>query len=419
MSSHTLSFETQNIKQKAREAFEHLERSEVVNLDEEQISNLTRVKKVINVLRLKLDSVDPDLLSLDIITNLANYLNNIYAECVAFCSNKNFGHISNASSYLDQLLNTARLQIVLGSDSDHAAAANAVTSSHEKSLELLRKCTESISELKVRVDEYHQATEQGRVRLQEHDKGIETQKLRLDQAIANFQQQFSAQEAQRTAEFSANINNFLQQFAASQKEFSGKFEQALVNQTDEFKIHLIGVKDQSTEHQNFLDKRKSEVDEMFGAIGQGLRAGHFAKTADTERSSANLFRWISLGLMTAMIVAAGFTYYYSLTHGEIDWKVLLLRFGTTIVIAIPAVYAAQESSKHRDREKKLRKLHLELASIDSYLALLPLDTQHKLKSDLTAKFFGQVDLEIKDSDLTKNPLFDLIKITLENLTKSK
>lgn len=123
--------------------------------------------------------------------------------------------------------------------------------------------------------------------------------------------------------------------------------------------------------------------------------------------------------MTAMIIAAGFTYYYSLTHSEIDWKMLLIRFGTTIVIAIPAVYAAQESSKHRDREKRLRKLHLELASIDAYLSLLPIETQYRLKEELTAKFFGQTELETKDADVSKHALFELIRGAVENLTKAR
>jgi len=418
MSTYTQQFESQKIQTNISETYDHLERSEIQQLNEDQISNLTRLKKGISALRSKIGALDPELLSIDTINNLASHIGQIRAESVAFFSNKNFSHINNANSQFDQLLNSARIQLALAPGTDEAAS-KAVTDAHEKSLELLNKFSESISGLKTKVDEYHQSTEQGKARVQELEKAIETQKSRLDQAISNFQQQFSNQQSQRSTEFTSTTNNFLQEFATSQREFSGKFAQALSDQSSEFGKHLADVEQRSAAHQEFLDKRKSEVDEMFGAIGQGLRAGHFARTADTEQVSANLFRWISLGLMTAMIIAAGYTYYYSLTHSEIDWKVLLLRFGTTIVIAIPAVYAAQESSKHRDREKRLRKLHLELASIDAYLSLLPIETQYKLKEGLTAKFFGQTEQEAKDTDVSKHALFDLIKGAVENLTKSK
>jgi len=418
MSTYTQQFGEHKIHQNINEACKHLERSEIQQLNKDQISNFTRLKKGIAAVRSKIEALDPELLSIDTINTLANNITQIRAESVAFLSNKNFGHINNANNYLDQLLNSARIQLVLAPETDQAVS-KAVTDAHEKSLELFKKGSEAISGLKTKVDEYHQSTEHGKAHIQELEKVIETQKSRLDQAISNFQQQFSTQQSQRSTEFTTTTNNVLQEFAASQKEFSGKFIQALSDQSNEFKKHLDEVKQRSSTHQEFLDKRKGEVDEMFGAIGQGLRAGHFANTADAERKSANLFRWISLGLMTAMIIAAGFTYYYSLTHTEVDWKLLLLRFGTTMIIAIPAVYAAQESSRHRDREKKLRKLHLELASIDAYLSLLPTETQYKLKEELTAKFFGQTELESKDTDVSKHALFELIKGAVENLTKSK
>jgi len=45
--------------------------------------------------------------------------------------------------------------------------------------------------------------------------------------------------------------------------------------------------------------------------------------------------------MAAMIFVGGYAFYYSIGH-ETDWRVFLFRLGTVIVVAIPAIYIANE-----------------------------------------------------------------------------
>jgi hypothetical protein len=120
-----------------------------------------------------------------------------------------------------------------------------------------------------------------------------------------------------------------------------------------------------------------------------------------------------------MIVVGGISFYQSFEHPELDWKVFAFRLATVFVIAIPAIYAAQESSKHRRREQQNRKVQVELASIDAYLVQLPEPKRHELKEKLTEKFFGQPDSPEKDDSVTRHQLFDLLSDALKNLTKAK
>ena len=141
--------------------------------------------------------------------------------------------------------------------------------------------------------------------------------------------------------------------------------------------------------------------------------------ADVERRAANWLRVASVVLMAAMITVAGFTFYHSIEHPEVDWRLFSFRLATSIILLIPAVYLAQESAKHRDREKKNRKLHLELAAIDAYLALQPEDKRNAIKAELTGKFFGQPEVESKDEEVSKHALFQLVSDIVKNLTKAK
>jgi len=75
-----------------------------------------------------------------------------------------------------------------------------------------------------------------------------------------------------------------------------------------------------------------------------------------DAAAANRLRWLALLLMLAMIAIGGLAFYHSLNHPEIDWRLFAFRLGTTIVIAVPAFYAAQESARHRERERQNRKL---------------------------------------------------------------
>src|SRR5438270_9795424 len=102
-----------------------------------------------------------------------------------------------------------------------------------------------------------------------------------------------------------------------------------------------------------------------------------------------------------------------------DWRLFTFRFATSVVLLIPALYAARESAKHRAREGRLRKSHLELASIDAYLALLPEDKRNELKEKLTEKFFGQAEPVEKDEMVTGHALLNVIEIAIKNLTSGK
>ena len=121
-------------------------------------------------------------------------------------------------------------------------------------------------------------------------------------------------------------------------------------------------------------------------------------------------------MMVLMIAVSGFAFYFSVVE-KTDWTLFLFRLGTVVVFGVPAFYAANESSKHRERERLNRKVHLELASIDAYLVLLPDNERNKIKGDLTEKFFGVPILKEKGDEITQHDLLSVLANVINNLTK--
>jgi hypothetical protein len=247
---------------------------------------------------------------------------------------------------------------------------------------------------------------------------IEQQKGRLDQSIAAYQQQFTVAETARTNSFnndSKKRSDEFQQLLKAKEEEAKKFQES---HRTHFEKLCEDINKRGDQHHSRLKAREEEVDRIFGAIGVSSFAGHFKTTADNERIAADRLRIVALSLMGAMVLVAGIAFYYSITH-DVTWHTFAFRLGTAIVIAIPAIYAAQESSKHRDRENSLRKMHLELASIDSYLVLLPEAQKNEIKAKLTEKFFGREEPKEKEEAVSKHALFELLSSVVKNLTKAK
>lgn len=64
-------------------------------------------------------------------------------------------------------------------------------------------------------------------------------------------------------------------------------------------------------------------------------------------------------------------------------------------------------------ENHNRKAELELASLDPFLEKLPEETRHKVKEELTSKFFGLSSTEVKDDEsVSYLALLDLLKTAI-------
>ncbi len=374
--------------------------------------------KVLKVLAARFSKLDPEFFNVNAWGNFSSWLNSALGNINNFIQNRSVGHLQNANGVLDNILDVLKPLDVGPTAEEFKSIADANAIFQQKIVEELKSVEARGKEIKAQLDLLSNAITQAKARLEENNQVIQQQKTRLDQSITEYQKQFSEAQEKRTKEFADALKKNSDEFSKQSKTFENQNSEAAARQKKEYEKFFEDARRQSNAHLEFLQKREEDVNKIFGAIGSTAFAGNFKTTADTEASAANLWRWIALGLMAAMIAVGGFAFYYSISH-DTDWRVFAFRLGTVLVLAVPAVYAANESSKHRERERLNRKIHLELASIDAYLVLLPEEQRNKIKGSLAEKFFGLPMIKEKGDEVTQKDLFGVISTVVDNLTKGK
>lgn len=411
-------FGAQQPVERVKEALRLLESAKTDKLTGDDLPSYARLLKAVKVILACLQNLDPELYHQNAWSNIGTWSNNLQNYSNTFSQNPNSGALTSANSMADELLAFLRPTERQDADVVVATVTEAAKSFQTKIAEELLQIRKGVADEKTAVAALTKSIDSEKARLDGLAALIEQQKGRLDQSIATYQQQFASAETTRSNTFTADSKKRADDFQAllkAKEEEAKKFQEAQKTHGDDFFKDLHKKSDQ---HLQRLKAREEEVDKIFGAIGSASFAGHFKTTADTERGTADWLRSAALWLMGAMIVVAGIAFYFSIMH-DVSWHTFAFRLGTAIVIAIPAIYAAQESSKHRDRENALRKMHLELASIDAYLVLLPEAQRNEIKAKLTEKFFGREEPKEKEEAVSKHALFELLSSVLKNLTKAK
>ena len=95
-------------------------------------------------------------------------------------------------------------------------------------------------------------------------------------------------------------------------------------------------------------------------------------------------------------------------QGKFDWETFAARIFLTVTVGVLAAYAGSQADRFFHMEKSNRRLALELAAIDPYIALLPLDEQQKFKLEIGRRSFAQGDAP---TTIEKSPAttLDLLK----------
>jgi hypothetical protein len=137
---------------------------------------------------------------------------------------------------------------------------------------------------------------------------------------------------------------------------------------------------------NEIMEKRDKARQMLNVIGQEGTAAHYLDTAVKHTKTANLFRWISLGLM--LIICIFILAMIWSSQGEFNWQRYALRLLSISIFIYPATYAARESSKHRNLAHQRETAAVELVSIEPFIELLDDAKKQEIKEKLTEKYFG-------------------------------
>lgn len=150
-----------------------------------------------------------------------------------------------------------------------------------------------------------------------------------------------------------------------------------------------------------IEGKREEVNGLLGIVSGVAVAGSFEKSAQSEGEVADTMRWISIGCMAVVVIIISISLWFTLSK-EFDWRFSLFSLAFAIFLSVPSAYLARESAKHRNQHNKYLQLALELKAINPYIASLPIEDQHKIKSEMAGRMFC-VDRE-KESSIDSYPV---------------
>jgi len=123
----------------------------------------------------------------------------------------------------------------------------------------------------------------------------------------------------------------------------------------------------------------------------------FIIQADKEKDRAwwwNFATFLAVGLL---LLAIGYIFVHtiivSLPPDQSSYPQILSKFLVTGVIGIVARWTSRQANRHLAEERRLRKLSLELATINPFLNNLPGEIQFKVKEHLAMKYYGNSNEE--------------------------
>jgi hypothetical protein len=246
---------------------------------------------------------------------------------------------------------------------------------------------------------------------------FEAQKTRIDSLVTSQTEAFQASQIERA--------NLFTQEAESRKL---SHELWTKNADDKFNATLDATQKAADKHLQEMELQKARAKEILGIVAASGVSGHYQKTANREFWSAEILRGIALLFFIGMIGMVAYVV-FTLKGDKLDWQMGLFRIGVGLALLAPAYYCTRESSKHREAEKRNRRLQIELATIEPYLENLNdvAERQAIFKQKAEGYFLGQLQKEPSDDTDTglhskefkriQDQLMDLLKAALTGSVK--
>lgn len=413
-------FENHAIHETLRVNLEIISKVEAeVDLDEEDIEYLERVKQINARLKKALAGVDPVTTPQAPLENINSSLQSQTNQLKSFINNSVATYLQQANSHADSIqLQLAALPFPrdLG---DLEGVREGISSFRRSVAQHIRNVAEDADEFKTKVNELEK-------RAQEATALLEGQKKRVDDAVNEFQAQFSQAEATRTEQFSRAEEARRTEHSNQLTGQKDTVERVLAEFARNRKVAEKEFTDESNQLLQTINDKKTQAESLVHVIGNTGMVGGYQKIADAEKDTARNWERIAMGAMV-LLVGMGFYIFLLTTKEGFSWSLLGSRVVVTIPLGVIAAYAAHRAEKHREAERRNRRMELELASINPYLAKLPDDEQNRIVALLAERFFAQnesLPQPLSDGKADSqtpvqvlNSAVDVIKSAVENLTK--
>lgn len=390
---------------------------------------LERLRNVNRYVRHRIESVDPIWIGKSQLDAFEGYARKQVGQLTAYLTNqpveqspdeKNLGFLKRANTIADQSLTQ------LGSI-PYPQTASDVEQMRENVISFRRSVGQHARNLQDEFKNIDDGVQSAKKEMEQLVGSVNEQKRRVDKVITDYQGQFSSAEDGRREAFSTAEATRLNSFQEAESKRQERFDTEFLSKRQELDELLGSAASKSAEmSEEFarkaakllldLDRYNQEAEMLVGVIGaKGIIHG-YQGVANQEAETGR--RWEMLAVSSMGLLALFGLYAFWLAHQEnFNWHFLAARALAVIPLGVFAAYAAHKAEQHRQIERNSRRMELELAAINPYLATLPSETQYEVKRLLAERFFaseGKKIESVKVPEQTGAPT-ELLKPILENL----
>lgn len=352
--------------------------------DESEYTERRRFLKIIAAYQEILEGLDPELVPMNHLDSLNTALRQqqIWNQAVAYEQNGNVAHLVTANDHLTQQLSQLSLLMAI-------AKKTKFTKPFRKLEEVVDQFFDTVTEKKdtliAEIKQLSASITERQTELQKLETLIETRKNETDGLTAQWQSQFSESQERRNLEYTAWREKIDEKTETSIQALIDKTKAALTEKQTTFNGEIDFILDDADE------KHKAILELYELTAGDSVGAGYI-KNADIEKGQANLWRWISIAFIATTAVWLIFVYFCnSFCHFETHtfWEKIITAFSLTGVLLYGAAFSSQQSTKHRNNEKRARWFALEIKAFDPFVSSLKENERNELKKQLSERLFGQ------------------------------
>lgn len=402
--------------------------SNVENLSEGEVEEQRRLKKIIERYRLVLASVDPEIVPVNQLDSLNNNLRhqNVTNQVNAYIQSGKAAHLVTINDHVSKQLTQLSIIQSLSDDSESQERISYIDSVVDSTINGLSVKKEALD---AQLNDVTSLTEEQTKKLDFLSEEIEQKQVELNKLSSDWQNQFSSAQESRSQEFSKWRDAFASEKSKELQEIIDKHDEALDSQTVRLKTELDRViEDSKSKHQSILDLYELTAGDSVGAA--------YINSADDERVQADRWRNVSVGFIVVTVIWLVFSFFYnsevwsildtapnavtsqeghegresneaaseianleleSSQNNGFPWHTMIIAFSISGVLLWGAAYSAQQSTRHRNNEKRARWFALEVKAFDPFINSLELPQQQELKRQLAERIFGQNSTNDEDS----------------------
>jgi len=412
------------------------EAEQIEEVDPTALEGLERLRAVLAFCGKRLGGTDPATTSPAPLDAIAGSLESAKTEVEAFVKDHNAAHLTNANSMVDSVLIQPAQVPAAATPEDLVGLIQAINSHREvlerqarSSSDARKKAESEIKELRSTLETFTsqsqatianlqvqleaerskistQASEQQKLfadaqegRSNTYNETLRKVQENLSQALTEHQRQFSEAQENRNREFTAAqtesqkrfgdlVADYAKRLADQDAEFTKQRDASISDSKKRLEeLH----KEYANEAESVLKKvnaRREEVEKLVGVIGNlGVTSG-YQTTANSARTSMWVWQGVAV-VALGLVIWFAYRAFLPTMQGDFKWGSFATRVFLTITVGVLAAYAVSQADRFFHMEKHNRKLALELAAIDPFIALLPQEEQFKFKLEIGRRTFAQ------------------------------